>query len=1099
MSRRVRWIVGGVVALLIVAGLLRLRFDTNVLGLLPADLPVVQGLQWHQSHFASAHELIITVSAPDSTSAEAVAEQLAAVLSGETNLVGRVLWRPPWIDSPDSAGEFLAWSWLQQDPEATRRLVDRLEPARVATALREAREDMAVSFSPGTLARLSYDPLALSDLPGGGGLEFDSAQRLFSSADGTYRVLFVEPATKPGNYKAEADWLAGIRRRIARELSEAVPAQVHIGYTGGPVFASEVASGMERDMTRSAAGTLVVIAAIFWLAHRRWRPLLMLVLSLGLSVNVAFAFGGLLLGEMNIISLGFAAILLGLVVDYGLVAYQERVAEPAASLDEIRRQIRPGILWSALTTAGAFLLLNLGGLPGLGQLGTLVALGVALGVGVMLHVYLPLAGTPLPVSGISDVDRPRVRPPQLRRPLTALGWSVSLLLAIALALLGLRGVPAHDPSPEALRPTHSAAFAEMKTLQDRLDRKQDPLFIITRGASAGEVADRLRLAEKTLGAAVERGEIQSFNLATAWWENPPVKATNRTMLAQVAARWPGLRNAVLDAGFATNALFLADNIVPRWSQPDAFDEWPSGEVSDWVFGQAAARDADGWFALGLITPTTNASPTLSPMEGSIVTGWSLLGGTVLERVEGRLPWLLGAIGALLAVCLWGAFRTLREAALGLATLGASLAALLAVMTLAGWSWNLLNLMALPLLFGTGVDYVLHVQMALRRHGGDFGLLWRTTGKALFLCGTTTVVGFGSLGWAGNAGLASLGVICATGVLCVMAVSLLALPVWWRATAGTLVPAAPPKHSTEPNLAAPASLYSVGLWKLALGLVRRLPLAVCLAACRVGVTVYRWLRPGRVRVVSDNLRPIVGASADTTANRLFDEFAIKLCDLWRYEAGQSIDQRLRPLAGWEHLSAALEAKRGVLLVTVHLGNWEFGAPLLAQRGIKLLVLTQPEPGAGFTELRQQARARWGIETFVVGDDPFAFVEIIRRLQDGECVALLVDRPPAAGAVEVELFRRPFSASISAAELARATGCAIMPVVLPRVDQVYSAEVLPPVPYDRAALGTRAARIQLTGEILRAFEPSLRQYPEQWFHFVPVWATARTQPSTTDGHR
>ena len=42
-------------------------------------------------------------------------------------------------------------------------------------------------------------------------------------------------------------------------------------------------------------------------------------------------------------------------------------------------------------------------------------------------------------------------------------------------------------------------------------------------------------------------------------------------------------------------------------------------------------------------------------------------------------------------------------------------------------------------------------------------------------------------------------------------------------------------------------------------------------------------------------------------------------------------------------------------------------------------------------------RRGVETLVVGTDAFAFMEIIKRLQTGATVALLVDRPPAATAV------------------------------------------------------------------------------------------------------
>ena len=87
--------------------------------------------------------------------------------------------------------------------------------------------------------------------------------------------------------------------------------------------------------------------------------------------------------------------------------------------------------------------------------------------------------------------------------------------------------------------------------------------------------------------------------------------------------------------------------------------------------------------------------------------------------------------------------------------------------------------------------------------------------------------------------------------------------------------------------------------------------------------------------------------------------------------------------------------------------------------------------------------------------------------------------------VQLFGRSFRASIAAAELARASGCAIVPAMVVRSGDGYDAEILPEIAYDRAAIGDRAARIRLTAEILRAFEPAIRQHAEQWYHFVPVW--------------
>jgi lauroyl/myristoyl acyltransferase len=49
------------------------------------------------------------------------------------------------------------------------------------------------------------------------------------------------------------------------------------------------------------------------------------------------------------------------------------------------------------------------------------------------------------------------------------------------------------------------------------------------------------------------------------------------------------------------------------------------------------------------------------------------------------------------------------------------------------------------------------------------------------------------------------------------------------------------------------------------------------------------------------------------------------------------------------------------------------------------------------------------------------------------------------------------------------------------------MLPEVSYDRAALRDRAARQQLTQQIMQRFEPVILENLDQWYHFVPVWRT------------
>src|SRR5262249_34971905 len=126
-----------------------------------------------------------------------------------------------------------------------------------------------------------------------------------------------------------------------------------------------------------------------------------------------------------------------------------------------------------------------------------------------------------------------------------------------------------------------------------------------------------------------------------------------------------------------------------------------------------------------------------------------------------------------------AFRAWQEVTLSILVLALSGICLLTIMRLAGWSWNLLNLMALPLILGTGVDYSIFMQLALRRYGGDMEMAHRSVGRALLLCGGTAIAGFGSLAWSSNAGMASLGQVCAAGIAGNMLISVLLLPIWWE--------------------------------------------------------------------------------------------------------------------------------------------------------------------------------------------------------------------------------------------------------------------------------------------------------------------------------
>ena len=377
----------------ILLGLLRLRFDTDVLNLLPANAPAVAGLEIYQQCFTSNHELIVAVRASDAETSESASHAIAEALRARANLVSEVISQPPWLEHPAQAAELIAYLWLNQPPEVFHQLAGRLAPTNLPAELDSARARLATSMSPPEIARLSYDPFGLTQLPESAAASaprFGQGQQMFASPDGTFRILFVQTRNDLSSYRDCIRWLSAIRQEVRRVVSSNQQfSAVSIGYTGQPVFVADISSGMEHDMTTSVIGTSLLIALLFWLAHRRFKPMLWLLVLLAVILAATFALGGLIFGAINVVSVGFAAILLGLAVDYAVVHYQEALAHPAFSISQIRRAIAPSIFWAAITTIAAFLILNFGGLPGLAQLGTLVGVGIALAAVVMIFAFLP--------------------------------------------------------------------------------------------------------------------------------------------------------------------------------------------------------------------------------------------------------------------------------------------------------------------------------------------------------------------------------------------------------------------------------------------------------------------------------------------------------------------------------------------------------------------------------------------------------------------------------------------------------------------------------------------------------------------------------------
>ncbi|HXF10068.1 MAG TPA: MMPL family transporter, partial [Desulfuromonadaceae bacterium] len=846
----------------ILAGLARLHFDTEVLDLLPPDVPAVQGLKLYQQHFSNARELLATIQAPDAETASAFARDFADTLTKQPGLTSSVFWQPPWQEHPEQTAELIGYLWLNQPPEKFRALAAKLSPAKLPDVLAAARDRLSTTLSPDEIARLGYDPMGLTELPQNSAAPGPGrGDDFFTSSDGTFRVVFIKANRDLPDYEACLQWLAQIDHWIGVCREKPGFQNVSVGYTGRPAFVAEISSGMRHDITFSVFGTSVIIAVLFWLAHRRLKPMLWLLTLLALILAATLALGGLIFGVVNIISMGFAAILLGLAVDYAVVHYQEALAHPDRSIPEIRRAIAPAIFWAAVTTISAFFVLNFSGLPGLAQLGSLVAIGVVLAALVMIFAYLP----PLFPERMSPTGTPVDAPAATSGPVHA-RFVFAVTAAVILICGGIlsSGLPGMDKGGDALQMHGSRAVASLNAIKKNLGQSREPLCLVAAGGNEAEVAAKLDALQPILENAVSNQTLVKFESPTALWPHPEFQQANRVTAGEIIGRWDSLRQAVITNGFEESSLGLAEGVRQTWQRAVATTNvfWPTNTFCDWIFERIAARDTNQLFAAAFLypSPRSNEAAILRlesqwPRDGIWLSGWERLGGTVLGKVMANLWKLLLPMAGLVLLSLWLAFRRPAEILLSLSILLLSGWGLLAVMRVCHWQWNLLNLMALPLILGTGVDYSIFMQLALRRYHGDLRMAYRSVGRALLLCGATAVAGFGSLGFSTNAGMAGLGRVCAIGIAGNVLISVFLLPVWWKFFAGRQSQKAP---------SSPSRFYGADVWKLGLTLARIVPGPIFYAAVKAGAAVYCRFATNRRKIVSGNLLPVMkgdGAAAD----------------------------------------------------------------------------------------------------------------------------------------------------------------------------------------------------------------------------------------------
>ena len=214
-------------------------------------------------------------------------------------------------------------------------------------------------------------------------------------------------------------------------------------------------------------------------------------------------------------------------------------------------------------------------------------------------------------------------------------------------------------------------------------------------------------------------------------------------------------------------------------------------------------------------------------------------------------------------------------------------------------------------------------------------------------------------------------------------------------------------------------------------------------------------------------------------RTFTNFALTMTDFFRLAFMSKQDLiNSSECIGYENITQALAQGSGCVLITLHLGNWDYAGPYPAARGVPMTALVE-ETDAEMLALYTKHRESTGMRTYPVNRAGHAFLDIIKN---NRVLAVLADRDVAKNGIPINFFSGNRMIPKGLAEI----------IIKKKIPVIFAYMVLSASNRRARYLGVIEEPFVYDGEadsfnrlMVDKFEGFIKQYPEQWFVFHPEW--------------
>jgi uncharacterized protein len=812
-----------------------LSIDTDIQKLLPSDLP------WRQNELAldsafpqNANLLAIVVDGANGDLADAAAQRLADKLRDEPQFFHNVR-RPDGGAFFDQNGLlFLSLkelSALSDQMVAAQPLIGSLSADPSLRGLFDTlklfvegatRGDVGIEKLDPTLAKIAA---VIEGAVAGRPESLNWQQVLTGTKPGSHELrkfVLVQPVLDYSALEPGAKATAEVRR-VVDELGLNQAAGVRVRITGSVALNDDQFNALQKGALRSTLLSVGSVCLVLFLGLRSPRLVFAILATVIAGLALTGAFAALAIGSLNLISVAFGVLFVGLAVDFSIqfsIRYRDqrhRLGTLDAALAAAARTIGPSLALAAASTSIGFLSFVPTDYVGVRELGWIAGAGMVIAIALNFLLLPALLALLRPRAEPEPVGFARAAPAdrflkERRR------WVIAAAGILALVCLALLPRVAFDFDPLDLKNPGSEA---MRTVRDLIADPQTTPYtaeILAPSLDAAKaLADKigdLPEVDQVITAAsfipTEQDQKLAIlsdltlllgpTLSPVTKQPPPTDAqimtslaASRDALAKFVAAHPDDKPTAQLAAALGKALAAGPQIIGKLDRailsgllhrlyllgrlmqaksislvdlpPELRDSWiaPDGAARVEVFPKGDASDPAVLrkfvAAVHAVAPQATGTPVTIQESGRLISSAFIEAGAIA----------VAAIVVLLAIVL----RSVREVALIIAPLLLAALLTLGLMVVTGMKLNYANIIALPLLLGIGVAFDIYFVMNWRAGLSDH--LQSSTARGVVFSALTTMCAFGSLWLAPDVGTSEMGKLLTISLAMTVLCTLFVLP------------------------------------------------------------------------------------------------------------------------------------------------------------------------------------------------------------------------------------------------------------------------------------------------------------------------------------